>query len=144
EGALSVETISAARAQMRVQKSASGTVLNIIPSFLIVPAIQESIAEQVIRSISIPGTNNAGVHNPVKDTLSIIVEPRFDDVDEDAWYLAAAKGADTIEVAYLDGNASPYLESTSGFTIDGVTYKVRIDAGVAAMDYRGLLKANGK
>lgn len=144
EGALSVETISAARAQMRVQKSASGTVLNIIPSFLIVPAIQESIAEQVIRSISIPGTNNAGVHNPVKDTLSIIVEPRFDGVDEDAWYLAAAKGADTIEVAYLDGNASPYLESTSGFTIDGVTYKVRIDAGVAAMDYRGLLKANGK
>lgn len=143
DGDLSVENLSAARAQMRLQKSAAGQVLNIVPAFLLVPAIREAMAEQIIRSISVPGTNNAGVYNPVKDSLSIIVEPRFDSVDAEAWYLAAAKGADTIEVAYLDGNAAPYLESTNGFTVDGVTYKVRIDAGVAAMDYRGLLKATG-
>lgn len=142
-GELSILNLSSARAHMRLQKSAAGQVLNIVPSFLLVPADLESLAEQLIRSISIPGTNNAGVYNPLKDSLSIIVEPRFDSVDVNAWYLAAAKGADTIEVAYLDGNAAPYLESTNGFTVDGVTYKVRIDAGVAAMDYRGLLKATG-
>ena len=142
-GSISVETLAAARAQMRLQKSAAGQVLNIVPKFMLIPAIQEALAEQVIRSISVPGQDNAGVYNPVKDSLSIIVEPRFDGADEDAWYLAASKGADTIEVAYLDGNAEPYLESTQGFTVDGVTYKVRIDAGVAAMDYRGLLKSTG-
>ncbi|WP_310607783.1 ClpP-like prohead protease/major capsid protein fusion protein [Buttiauxella brennerae] len=140
---LSVNSLSDARAHMRLQKSAAGQVLNIVPKYLLVPAIQEALAEQIIRSISVPGQDNSGVYNPVKDSLSIIVEPRFDGEDEEAWYMAAAKGADTIEVAYLDGNAEPYLESTSGFTVDGVTYKVRIDAGVAAMDYRGLLKSTG-
>lgn len=142
-GALSVDMLSAARAHMRKQKSAGGQVLNIIPKYLLVPADLEAMAEQVIRSISIPGTNNAGVHNPVKDTLDIITEPRLDASSVDAWYLAAAKGADTIEVAYLDGIAEPYLESTQGFTVDGVTYKVRIDAGVAPVDYRGLLMSTG-
>ncbi|MFR0383311.1 hypothetical protein ACKEMP_26145, partial [Escherichia coli] len=53
------------------------------------------------------------------------------------------KGMDTIEVAYLDGIDTPYLEEQEGFTVDGVAWKVRIDAGVAALDYRGLLKSNG-
>ena len=34
---------------------------------------------------------------------------------------------DTIEVAYLDGNDVPYLEQQDGFSVDGVTFKVRID-----------------
>lgn len=143
-GELSFKNLSSARAAMRLQKSQAGQVLNIVPKFLIVPAIQEALAEQVIRSTSVPGQMNSGVYNPVKDSMDIIVEPRLDSVDEDAWYLAAAQGSDTIEVAYLDGNAAPYLDSMEGFTVDGMTYKVRIDAGVAAMDYRGMLKSDGK
>lgn len=56
---------------------------------------------------------------------------------------AAAQGSDTIDVAYLDGTDAPYLESTNGFTVDGTTYKVRIDAGVAQLDWRGILKSTG-
>ncbi|EFI5415463.1 hypothetical protein GY539_003643, partial [Escherichia coli] len=48
-----------------------------------------------------------------------------------------------LEVAYLDGIDTPYLEEQEGFTVDGVAWKVRIDAGVAALDYRGLLKSSG-
>jgi len=142
-GELSTDSLASARALMRLQKSAGGQVLNIVPKFLLVPVALEALAEQVIKSISILGQSNAGIYNPVKDTLGIIVEPRFDAADENAWYMAAAQGADTIEVAYLDGNAEPYIESTEGFTVDGVTYKVRIDAGVAPMDWRGLLKSTG-
>lgn len=58
-------------------------------------------------------------------------------------YVAAAQGTDTIEVAYLDGVDTPYLESQEGFTVDGIAWKVRIDAGVAALDYRGMVKAAG-
>ena len=46
-------------------------------------------------------------------------------------------------MAYLDGNDTPWLESTDGFTVDGTTFKVRIDAGVAPLDWRGLAKSTG-
>lgn len=143
-GEMSVENLAAARSQMKRQKSGDRT-LNISPAFLLVPTLQEAFADQIINSTSVPGTDaNSGIKNPVKGMAAIVAEPRLDDADENAWYLAAAKGRDTIEVAYLDGNAAPTVESTSGFTIDGVTMKVRIDAGVAPMDYRGLLKSTGE
>lgn len=144
DGELSVENLAAARSQMKRQKSGDRT-LNISPAFLLVPTLQEAFADQIINSTSVPGTDaNSGIKNPVKGMAEIVAEPRLDDADENAWYLAAAKGRDTIEVAYLDGNAAPTVESTSGFTVDGVTMKVRIDAGVAPMDYRGLLKSTGE
>ncbi|MHA1067194.1 ClpP-like prohead protease/major capsid protein fusion protein [Enterobacter ludwigii] len=143
-GALSTNIISDAKAIMRRQTSADGQTLNIIPKHLIVPAVQESLALQVIRSTSVPGMeSNSGVYNPLKDAMDIIVEPRLDANSEDAWYVAAAQGNDTIEVAYLDGTDAPYLESTNGFTVDGTTYKVRIDAGVAPLDWRGIIKSTG-
>ncbi|HHL2375274.1 TPA: Clp protease ClpP, partial [Pseudomonas aeruginosa] len=67
----------------------------------------------------------------------------LDDASATAWYMAAKKGSDTIEVAYLDGVDTPYLEQQEGFTVDGVASKVRIDAGVAPLDFRGLQKSNG-
>ncbi|EPN1348378.1 Clp protease ClpP, partial [Pseudomonas aeruginosa] len=73
----------------------------------------------------------------------VIGEPRLDDASATAWYMAAKKGSDTIEVAYLDGVDTPYLEQQEGFTVDGVASKVRIDAGVAPLDFRGLQKSNG-
>ncbi|MBN0691008.1 Clp protease ClpP, partial [Pseudomonas aeruginosa] len=68
---------------------------------------------------------------------------RLDDASATAWYMDAKKGSDTIEVAYLDGVDTPYLEQQEGFTVDGVASKVRIDAGVAPLDFRGLQKSNG-
>lgn len=86
---------------------------------------------------------NPGIINMVKDMAQVIVEPRLDKANNKQWYVAAAQGTDTIEVAYLDGMDTPYLEQMDGFTVDGVAWKVRIDAGVAALDYRGLVKSNG-
>lgn len=142
-GEISVDNLASARSQMKRQKSGERT-LNITPAFLLVPTVLEALSDQVINSTAVPGTDaNSGIKNPIKGMAEIISEPRLDDASEDAWYLAAAKGRDTIEVAYLDGNAAPAVESTSGFTTDGVVMKVRIDAGVAPMDYRGLLKSTG-
>ncbi|ENZ7758307.1 ClpP-like prohead protease/major capsid protein fusion protein [Klebsiella aerogenes] len=142
-GEISVDNLAAARSQMKRQKSGDRT-LNITPTYLLVPTVLEALADQVINSTAVPGTDaNSGIKNPIKGMAEIISEPRLDDASEEAWYLAAAKGRDTIEVAYLDGNAAPTVESTSGFTTDGVVMKVRIDAGVAPMDYRGLSKSTG-
>ncbi|EPN1938061.1 ClpP-like prohead protease/major capsid protein fusion protein [Escherichia coli] len=136
--------LSAARHAMRTQKDKNGEVLNIAPKFLLVPAALEDRALQMINSTAPFGADkNSGIFNPYHKLLDIIVDPRLDDVSVNQWYMLSAQGTDTIEVAYLDGNDEPYLEQQEGFSADGVAWKVRIDAGVAALDYRGMLKSSG-
>ncbi len=110
---------------------------------MLVPTALESVTNQVIKSTSVKGADiNAGIINPVKDFATVIAEPRLDDNSQSTFYLAAAKGTDTIEVAYLNGVDTPYIDQQDGFSVDGVTTKVRIDAGVAPVDHRGLVKCS--
>ena len=146
--ALSVESLDAARTKMRTQKTskASGQErpLNIRPAFVLTPVALESKALQLINSTSVPTAQvNQGVANPIQGFAKVIAEPRLDDNSATAWYLAAGQGTDTIEVAYLNGVDTPYMEQQQGFTVDGVATKVRIDAGVAPLDHRGLQKSSG-
>lgn len=146
--ALSIESLSKAKTAMALQKNQTeggkARTLNIRPGFVLVPVALEDKAKQLIRSASVPGAEtNAGIDNPIRNFAEVIAEPRLDDNSSTAWYLAAKKGSDTIEVAYLDGVELPYLEQQQGFTNDGVISKVRIDAGVAPLDSRGLNKSNG-
>lgn len=140
---LDIPGLSAARKAMRMQKNGADAVLNIPPRFLLVPVELEDRATQLIRSTSLPDANNSGVFNPYNDALTVVTEARLDADSLKAWYLLAGQGEDTIEVAYLDGVDTPYLEEQQGFTVDGVTFKVRIDAGVAPLDWRGMVKSTG-
>ncbi len=141
--AMDVATLDKARQMMRMQKEGERH-LNIRPAFVLVPTAMEAATNQVIRSASVKGADvNAGIINPVKDFATVIAEPRLDDNSQTTFYLAAAKGSDTIEVAYLNGVDTPYIDQQEGFTSDGVTTKVRIDAGVAPVDHRGLVKCMG-
>lgn len=138
---MSPDALGELRRQMRLQRDAFGASLNISPSFVIVPAALESAAIRVLNSTSISGPDmNSGIANPVNNMGNLIVESRLDSSTIPYWYLAAEQGADTIEVAYLDGVDVPYLEQQEGWTSDGVSFKVRIDAGVAPLDYRGLAR----
>ncbi|EEB7342827.1 Clp protease ClpP [Salmonella enterica] len=139
---MDVASLDKARQLMRLQKEGERH-LNIRPAFVLVPTVMESVANQVIKSVSVKGADiNAGIINPVKDFATVIAEPRLDDASQTTFYLTAAKGSDTIEVAYLNGVDKPYIDQQEGFTVDGVTTKVRIDAGVAPVDYRGLVKCS--
>ncbi|WP_252497867.1 ClpP-like prohead protease/major capsid protein fusion protein [Escherichia coli] len=140
---LDIPGLSAARKAMRMQKNNAGAVLNIPPRFLLVPVELEDRATQLIRSTSLPDAQNSGVFNPYNDALTVITEARLDADSVKSWYLLAGQGSDTIEVAYLDGIDTPYLEQQQGFTVDGVTFKVRIDAGVSPLDWRGMVKSSG-
>ncbi len=143
-GAVDVTSLDKARQLMRVQKEGERS-LNIRPAYVLVPTILETVASQTIKSASVKGADvNAGIVNPIQNFAQIISEARLDDADPAAWYLAAQKGSDTIEVAYLNGVDTPYIDQQEGFTTDGVATKVRIDAGVAPLDYRGLVKSTGK
>lgn len=143
-GAISVDSLDKGRQMMRTQKEGDRA-LNIRPAYMLVPVALETLANQTIKSASVKGADiNSGVANPIQNFAEVIAEARLDDADAKAWYLAAAQGTDTIEVAYLNGVDAPYIDQQDGFTTDGVATKVRIDAGVAPLDYRGLVKSSGQ
>ncbi len=149
---MTMEGLNDARKAMRLQEDANGDPINATPAFIIVPAALEGAANRAVLSSSslFPVdeegnmNQNPGIINVVKDMANVVVEPRLDKANNKQWYVSAAKGTDTIEVAYLDGMDTPYLEQQEGFTVDGIAWKVRIDAGVAALDYRGLVKSTGQ
>lgn len=143
--ALSVASLSTGRTMMRVQKeAASGNTLNITPKYLIVPAALETTAKQLIMSAVDPTATKGHAVNPVNNMAEVVTEARLDAASAVSWYMAAdGRAFDTVEVAYLDGNQAPYLEEQSAWTSDGVEMKVRIDAGVAPLDFRTMYKNVG-
>ncbi|PIQ84654.1 MAG: hypothetical protein COV75_01055 [Candidatus Omnitrophica bacterium CG11_big_fil_rev_8_21_14_0_20_63_9] len=141
--AITAASVGAGRTAMRTQKDGKAT-LNIRPSFLIVPAAQEDTARVLMTSETDPSKTNSRVPNPVRGAAEIIVDARLDAASTLSWYLAADPNSfDTIEVGYLDGIAAPFLDQQDGWTIDGVEYKVRIDAAAAPLEFRTLYKNPG-
>ncbi|QQA43950.1 ClpP-like prohead protease/major capsid protein fusion protein [Pelagovum pacificum] len=146
-GAPSVSTLGAARAAMRTQKDPGDpkATLNISPRYMLVPATLETATRQLLTSTVDPTSQKGHATNPVNGMAELIVDGRLDAASTTAWYLAADPSAyDTIEVAYLDGNDTPYLEEKTGWTVDGVELKVRMDAGVAPLAYQTLYKNPGQ
>lgn len=144
--ALTLAALTAGRTAMRVQKGAADELLNIAPSYLIVPAALEGVAYQLTSANYVPAkqsdTNEfrAGGRTSVEP----VVEPLLDLTSATGWYLAASNGqVDTVEYCYLDGAEGPMIETEVGFETDGISYKCREDFAAKAIDYRGLYKANG-
>lgn len=140
--ALGVDSLKTARTAFRRQKDAEGTLIGMRPEFLIVPATLETDADIFMNETVYPGKSN-NQRNPVANMAEVIVEPRLDDASTTAWYLAAGSMNDTIEVAYLDGNSNPFMDQMEGWSVDGSSYKVRIDAGVSPLDFRSVYKGAG-
>ncbi len=140
---LDVAGMGNARKMMRKQTAPGGGVLNIAPKHIIVPTDLEAQAYTVVNSSSIPGAeSNSGIANPVNSLGEVLVEPRLDG-SPDNFYLVGGAENPCVEVAYLGGNETPYLEQQSGFSVDGVAYKVRLDVGVSAIDHRSISKHTG-
>ena len=137
----STDSVSLAMASMMKQKDASGNVvaLNIPLATLIVPVALEGVAWTVANSEYEVGTSNKNNTTPnfVRGRFNVISDARLDVASTSIWYgVANATMFDTIEVSYLDGNDQPYLEQQPSFDVDGLEFKVRIDAGVKALDFR--------
>ena len=93
------------------------TVLNICPSFLIVPASLELKAEQLVAQNLVPADTAKVVPQSIR-ALAPIVELRLDAASETAWYLAASPNQiDTIKYAYLEGQQGAYIETRNGFDV---------------------------
>ncbi|RWI85172.1 hypothetical protein [Mesorhizobium sp.] len=145
-GAFTMTAVDAGRTAMALQQDpdshATGG-LNIRPAYALVPVEIEGKAKALMAAEFDP-TGTQRNPNTVRGLVTVVPEARLSTHSAVKWYLAANPNQhDTIEVAYLNGNSNPVLEQRDGWNVDGVEFKVRIDAGVKALDYRGLFYSTG-
>lgn len=140
--ALSVASLGLARKAMRLQKGLDGTTpIDATPRYLVVPAALETVAEQLLASLTPHAVADV---NPFSNKLELVVDPRLDAISVTAWYIAADQNMlDGLEYSYLEGQAGPYIETRIGFSMDGIEMKCRLDFGAGILDYRGLFKNAG-
>lgn len=145
--ALGEAALDAARAAMAKQKDPDSKAvggLNIRPRYLLVPVVLDGSANQLVNSRTAVGQSNPALASKVAGLAKVVSDARLDTASGTAWYLSGSpQQHDTIEVAYLDGQSEPEMFEDESFNIDGVSRKVRLVAGVKALDFRAMHKANG-
>ncbi|MFG1266907.1 prohead protease/major capsid protein fusion protein [Xanthobacter sp. DSM 14520] len=130
--------LTVARQSMRAQKDESGQLIAVVPKFLVVGPALESDAESLLAQIT---PANAGDANPFAGKLTIVVEPR---ITGKQWYVVADPAvSDGLVYAHLAGEAGPQIESRTGFDVDGVETRVRLDFGCGFIDWRSWFKNPG-
>jgi ATP-dependent protease ClpP protease subunit len=144
---INTDSIGAMRTVMALQRDPDGlAALGIRLATLLVPMALEDRATLVRKSSFYIGPTemSATVPNTAGGGFDVVAEPRLDIADANGWYgVASSAMHDTVEVAYLDGVETPFLDRREGWHVDGVEMKVRIDFGVKALDFRGLARNAG-
>jgi hypothetical protein len=145
-GAPSEATIGPAVASMRKQKDIKNKRrLNIRPAIFLAPVSIESASEIFFNSEMFTSDAKASTRKNIYGgtVFKRVYESRLDDDSVTAWYLLAKIGK-TVKVFFLNGQQKPYMETKQGWSVDGVEYKVRIDCGAKALDWRGMNKNAGQ
>lgn len=138
-GAPSETTLTELRKLMRKQTGINGRILNLMPKYLIVPAALEVVAlKQMSAELVASSASNVNVF---KNSMEVIVEPRLDATSSTVWYASADPAQiDTVEVGYLEGQQGLFVDTDEEFDNDGLKVKARLDFGVKAIDWRGMVK----
>lgn len=141
---VSETTVGEAVKLMGLQKDIGGKRrLNIRVAFFMAPLSIMTAAEIFYNSEMFGGAaTDTTRRNIFFGQFTRVYEGRLDDASTTAYYFAGPRGK-TVTVFFLNGVQAPYLETKTGWTVDGIEYKVRIDAGAKAMDWRGLVKNAG-
>ncbi|MCC6824008.1 MAG: ATP-dependent Clp protease proteolytic subunit [Verrucomicrobia subdivision 3 bacterium] len=142
--AISMAALDLDRVALASQKDVGGNdYLDLVPAVLLTPMSLGGTARGIIGAEYDPDTTGKlQKPNIVKNMVRDVVDsPRLTGTRR---YLFADPGeAPVLEVAFLDGQQDPYLELQDGFDVDGARYKVRLDFGTAAIDYRGAVTNAG-
>lgn len=144
DGALAVAVFEDMRVKMASQKDVSGNdYLDLRPAALLCGMGQGGTARVINGAEYDPDTaNKLQRPNAVRGLFADVVDsPRISGAR--VYAFADPSIAPTLEVAFLEGRQDPYLERQEGFDVDGSRFKVRLDYGIAAIDYRGAVTAKG-
>lgn len=143
--AITMAAIDLDRVAMASQTDVGGNdYLDLRPAVLLVPLSLGGTARTINDAVYDPDTaNKLQKPNTVNGLFRDIVDsPRLTGTRR--YLFADPMEAPVLEVAFLDGQEEPYLEVQDGFDVDGARYKVRLDFGTAATDYRGAVTNAGQ
>ena len=142
---ISTASVGAMQAKMRRQKDKDGNLIQVPLKGLLTPVALGERARAVRTAEYAVGSGKERDPNTVRNTFEVWDHGRLDEKSAEAWYgIANPSFVDGIVVGYLEGNQTPYLEQQQGFDMDGVAWKVRLDAAPAIADYRGIYRNPGK
>ncbi len=141
--AIGVDALDADAQLMSAQTDLSGNeILDLRPAVLLVPRGLGGQARVLNAMEFEPLANVFQKPNIVRGLFSTIVDtPRL--AGTRRYLLADPATAPTFEVAFLNGNQEPFLDMQDGWRIDGTEWKVRLDYGVAAVDFRAAITNAG-
>lgn len=142
--AITMAALDLDRVALASQKDVSGNdFLDLRPAVLLVPLSLGGTARSINEAQYDPDTaNKLQKPNIVNGLFRDIVDtPRMTGTRR--YIFADPQEAPVLEVAFLDGQSEPYMEMQDGFDVDGARWKVRLDYGVAAVDYRGAVTNAG-
>lgn len=133
------ESLSAARLALRSQKGLDGkTPVSVTPRFLLVGPALETQAEKLLASIN---PSNSDSVNPFAGKLTLLVEPRLTGFQ---WFLFGdPTTSPVLEYAYLSSAPGPQLSSRDGWEVLGREFRVTLDFGAGATDWRGAYRNAG-
>lgn len=141
----SVATFEDMRVLMAQQQDPDGNdYLDLRPSVWLGPVGQGGDARVVNDAQYDPDTSNKlQKPNKVRGLVDDIVDtPRLSGTVH--YMFTSPMDNPVLEVGFLDGEDMPFLDQQDGFTVDGTSFKVRLDYGVAAVDWRGVVKNPGQ
>jgi DNA-directed RNA polymerase specialized sigma24 family protein len=128
--------------------------IGVMPSLILVPTALSAVGSQLFKSLELRDTTpNAKfpISNPHQGKFRVEVSrylsnAQYTGNSSKAWYmLADASDLPVIEVAFLNGQESPTIEtSEADFNVLGVQMRGYHDFGVALQDPRGGVKAKGE
>lgn len=142
--AIGVNALDLDRVAMALQKDPSGQrVLALRPYILLVPTQLEGTARSINRSewdtdaVGVALPNKFQVPNKVQGLFTEVIGTPLITTSTTIRYLLADPALyPTFEVAFVDGQDTPFLEMRQSFEADGVEWKARLDYGVGAIDWR--------
>jgi hypothetical protein len=143
-GAPTVVAFDGMRQLMAKQQDPSkNDFLGILPSVGLFPLTLGSTARVLIGAQYDPDAiNKLQKPNVVVGMLNNVVDtPRM--TGTRYYFFANPAEFAALEVAFLDGVQEPYLENETTFDVDGMRWKVRLDYGVAAMEWRAAVTNAG-
>jgi hypothetical protein len=147
-GALSLDSLQAARDKFLLAKDSDGNPINVQPKFLFVPSCLDSLANNLVISPTVVGGSSVTpAFNIIsKFGLEVISSPylqigvKGQAGSATGWYLFGDPNQiDTFEIGYLQGRRVPVVEQGAvDFNTLGIGYRVVFDLGIREQAYQGM------
>lgn len=152
---LSLDAISEARKQFAKMTRKGGAPIGVRPSILLVPPELEDKALMLTKATQFvggaDGTLSPSNYNPQVGRFKVVSSSYLSaegwaGASEKAWFLLTDPNRlAAFEVAFLDGKDQPTVEQADAdFDTLGVQFRGYVDFGVAAQDFRGVVKSTGE